>query len=70
MTVSQLVKLPNVINLDTVEDYKKGEFIPSGKITKCDWHGSCWRLQICVSISTRDISEYVLKKEIWMNLKW
>ena len=34
MTVSQLVKLPNVIDPDTVEGYKKCECIPTGKITK------------------------------------
>ena len=36
MMVSHLVKLPNVIDLDTVKRYKKYDGIPAGKITKCD----------------------------------
>ena len=36
MSVSQLVKLPNVIDLNTAKGYKKYECIIPGKITKCD----------------------------------
>ena len=35
-SVSQVVKLSNVIDLNAVKGYNKNESIPDGKITKCD----------------------------------